>query len=349
MSEEKSEVPDVPVVPKLWDDDDEALSQKCRDLIATLPSQPYWKTHRIYLYQGFWHSKRVIQGVLNLQEHFQAHDSDIILVTLPKSGTTWLKALTYSVLNRKTHYPSLNRDPTLTSSSAHPLLSANPHDLVPFLELNLYLENNPDLSSFPSPRLFAAHLPYFPLPESIKSSKCKIVYMCRNPKDLLVSLWHFLTNALRTETQEGHKIEDLFGKFCNGMTLFGPFWDHMLGYYKESLRRPDKIIFLRYEDLKGEPFRVVKELAEFLGYGFSKEEENGDVIGDIVRLRLCSFENMSNLEVNKSAKAVSIGVKAKDFFRRGEVGDSNNFLTPNMIKQLDDIIEEKLGIHGLKF
>ncbi|XP_054792841.1 cytosolic sulfotransferase 12-like [Prosopis cineraria] len=342
MSEEQSKASGLPVViPKFWDEDDEALSQECRNLIATLPSEPYWKIYRLYQFQGFWHNKRVIQGVLNLHKHFQAHDSDIILVTMPKSGTTWLKALTYSLLNRKTHYPNTNLNPT------HPLLTTNPHDLVPFLELRLYLENNPDLSSFSSPRLFAAHLPHLPLPESVKSSRCKIVYLCRNPKDVLVSYWHFTSPFFKTESQAASNVvdEDLFEKFCQGKNPFGPFWDHILGYYKESLKRPEKVMFLSFEDLKGEPVRVLKELAEFIGYGFSKEEEN-DVVGDI--LKLCSFENLSNLEVNKSGK-VSSGVKSKNFFRRGTVGDSKNFLTLDMIKRLDDITEEKLGIHGLKF
>ncbi|WKA11030.1 hypothetical protein VitviT2T_028565 [Vitis vinifera] len=31
------------------------------------------------------------------QEHFQAQPSDIILSSAPKTGTTWLKALTFSI------------------------------------------------------------------------------------------------------------------------------------------------------------------------------------------------------------------------------------------------------------
>ncbi|XP_054785102.1 LOW QUALITY PROTEIN: cytosolic sulfotransferase 5-like [Prosopis cineraria] len=344
MSQEQSKASGLPVVPpKFWDGDDEALSQECRDLIATLPAEPYSKIHHLYQFQSFWHNKRVIQGVLNLQKHFQAHDSDIILVTMPKSGTTWLKLSLTLYLIAKPIIP-LNPDPIVTAP--HPLLTTNSHDLVPFLELHLYLENNPDLSSFLSPRLFATHLPYFPLPESIKSSRCKIVYLCRNPKDVLVSYWHF-TSEFRPDSHVSNVVDaDLFEKFCQGKNPYGPFWDQILGYYQESLKRPEKIMFLRFEELKSEPVRVLKELAEFLGFGFSKEEENGDAVGDI--LRLCSFGNLSNLEVNKSGKS-STGMTCKNYFRRGEVGDSKNFLTPDMIKRLDDITEEKLGIHGLKF
>lgn len=51
-------------------------------------------------------------------------------------------------------------------------------------------------------------------------------------------------------------------------------------------------MFLRFEDLKREPIKVLKDLAEFIGCGFSKDEVNGNVVEDI--LKLCSLENLSN-------------------------------------------------------
>ncbi|XP_054782712.1 cytosolic sulfotransferase 12-like [Prosopis cineraria] len=87
----------------LQEDDDESLSQECRDLIATLPSEPNRLMTRLYQFKGFWVSKKLMQAVLNCQNHFQAHDSDVLLVTLPKSGTTLLKALAFAIINRKAH------------------------------------------------------------------------------------------------------------------------------------------------------------------------------------------------------------------------------------------------------
>lgn len=339
MPAENSKPSDIPVLPDYLQEDD--LSQECRELIATLPSEPGWVANRLHQYQGFWHTTRQMQGVLNCQNHFQAHDSDILLITSPKSGTTWLKALTFAILNRKTSCPNLSNH-----LHPHPLLTTNPHVLVPFLELDLYLhKTKPDLSLLSSPRLFSSHLPYVSLPESMKWSACKIIYLCRNPKDIFVSLWHF-TNRLRPETRGLNSIEDTFDKFCRGVSLYGPFWDHMLGYYEASLERPDKIMFLRFEELKAEPVKVLKEIAEFIGYGFSKEEESGDTASDI--LRLCSFENLSNLEVNKNGK-LSSGEENKTFFRRGEVGDWKNYLSFEMIERLNMITQEKLEKHGLNF
>ncbi|KAF7827941.1 cytosolic sulfotransferase 12-like [Senna tora] len=320
------------------------LSQECKDLIATLPAESGWVATRLHQYQGFWHTTRQLQGVLACQAHFQAQDSDILLITTPKSGTTWLKALTFAVLNRNTHNPKLAQ--AQAQAQDHPLLTTNPHVLVPFLELDLYLRKNknPDLTSLPSPRLLASHLPYVSLPESAKKLGCKIVYLCRNPRDAFVSMWHF-TNRLRPESRGRNSLEETFDKFCRGVSLYGPFWEHVLGYYEESKKRPEEIKFLRFEEMKEKPNEVLKDVAEFMGCGFSEEEEKSGVIGEI--LKLCSFENLSNLEVNKSGKLWS-GEENKAFFRRGEVGDWENLLTPKMIQCLDAITEEKLGKHGLK-
>lgn len=112
-------------------DQEDELSDECKKLLSTLPKERGWSVSHIYNYQGFWAKPRVIQGVIACQQQFQAQDSDIILVTNPKSGTTWLKALLFTLVNRVKH-PILEQN--------HPLLIKNPHDLVPFLELTLYVD-----------------------------------------------------------------------------------------------------------------------------------------------------------------------------------------------------------------
>ncbi|GAB4840161.1 hypothetical protein Ancab_020925, partial [Ancistrocladus abbreviatus] len=292
-------------------------------------------TH-LYQYQGFWHTSRQLQGVLAFQKHFQSQVSDVLLVTTPKSGTTWLKAMIYAVANRKL-YPNIY---------LHPLLNYNPHDLVPFLELNVYYDINKvtDLSSLPSPRLFSSHLPISSLPKSAKDT-CKLVYLCRNPKDTFVSLWHF-TNKLRPCHLGSLPLGEAFQRFCRGVSLYGLFWYYVLGYWNESLENPKNVFFLKYEDIKEQPTFHLKRLAEFLGCPFSQEEEKTAVMEDI--LNLCSFNSLSNLEVNNSGKQAS-GEANHAFFRRGEVGDWANYLTPDMIEQFDQITEEKFRGSGFKF
>ncbi|CAL5399203.1 unnamed protein product [Camellia sinensis] len=243
-----------------------------------------WVVSHLYQYQGFWHPSRQLQGVIACQQRFQAQDTDILLVTTPKSDTTWLKAILLAIKNR-TCCPDMNR---------HPLLADNPHDLVPFLELKLYVDKQvPDLTSFTSPRLFATYLPFLSLPKYVTCSASKLVYLCRNPMDTFVSLHHF-TNKLRPPSLGPNILEDVFDMFCKGVCLYGPFWDHVLGYWKESLEKPQKVHFLKYEEMKEEPTIHLKRLAEFMRCPFSLEEETLGVVEEMSRL--------SSLEVNKNEK-----------------------------------------------
>ncbi|MBA0667736.1 hypothetical protein Goklo_000788 [Gossypium klotzschianum] len=98
--------------------------------------------------------------------------------------------------------------------------------------------------------------------------------------------------------------------------------------------------------MKEQPKLQLMKLAQFLGCPFSNEEETRGAVDGIQKL--CSFENLSNLEVNKTGKLAS-GEEYKAFFRRGEVGDAKNHLTPQMIEKLDQITEQKLHGYGLKF
>jgi len=325
-----------PIVPKYLKEDD--LGQECKDLIQTLPSVEGWIDPTFHEYLGFWFAPKILQGALSFQRHFQAIDTDIILVTNPKSGTTWLKALTFALKNRN-KYPNIHNN--------HPLLTSNPHVLVPFMEINLYYETNivPELNSLSPPRIFCTYNPYVLLPKSVKESNCKVVYLCRDPKDTFVSLWHF-SNKLRAQSRGTLPLEEAVESFCRGTTSYGPFWDHVLGYWKESLERSEKVMFLKYEEMKMKPNFVLKELAKFLGCPFSKEEESNGVVDDI--LNLCSFEKLSNLEINKNGK-ISSEIENKNFFRLGKVGDWKNLLTTEMVEQLNIVVEEKFGKHGLSF
>ncbi|KAK7317777.1 hypothetical protein RJT34_02288 [Clitoria ternatea] len=320
--------------------EEKELSNEWKEVIGSLRTEKGWVANHLHNYQGFWHNTRQLQGVLSCQKNFHAHDTDILIVTTPKSGTTWLKAWTFALLNR-------NQYPPNTQNPNHPLLTKNPHFLVPFLELNLYIDKDtlPNLFSFSSPRLFSTHLPYVSLPKSVKDSTCKIVYLCRDPKDTFVSLWHF-TNKLRPPSRGANSLEEAFDKFCRGVSLCGPFWAHLLGYWQKSLEEPKKIMFMRFEEMKMKPKFVLKELARFLGCPFSQEEEDEGVVDDI--LKLCSFDNLSNLQVNRDGK-LSSGEEHQAFFRLGQIGDWKNHLTTEMIQQLHTITEKQLAQQGLRF
>lgn len=315
---------------------EEELTQESKQLLISLPKERGWRTPNLYLFQGFWCQPKEIQATMSIQRNFKAQNSDIILASIPKSGTTWLKALAFAVINRRKF--SLNNQ--------HPLQTSNPHDLVPFLEYNFYANNQiPDLSQMTSPRLFATHMPFSALPSSVHRSDCRVVYICRNPFDTFVSIWHFLIK-LRPEALGPFCFEEAFDMYCKGIIGFGPYWDHMLGFWKESLEKPHKVLFLKYEDMKEDIHYNLKRLAEFLGFPFSQDEEKEGVVDEVAKL--CSFQKLKELDVNKYGKSIA-NIENKHLFRIGKVGDWVNHFTPEMVEQLSKVMEQNLSDSGLSF
>uniref|UniRef100_A0A2K1YFQ3 Sulfotransferase n=1 Tax=Populus trichocarpa TaxID=3694 RepID=A0A2K1YFQ3_POPTR len=263
----------------------------------TLPKVKGLRGNDYYLYQGFWYSSFFLEGLMSVQEHFNPQSTDIFLTSSPKTGTTWLKALAFAILTRS----------RLSGSTTSSLLTKMPHDCVPFLEY--HLAQNPSNRDLAIP-LLSTHVPYSCLPKSIISSSCKIIYICRDAKDAFA-----------------------FEMFCNGISVLGPYWDHVLGYWRARFEFPEKILFLTYEEMKIDTAAHVKKLAEFMGCSFTFEEEEEGEVQKIISM--CSFEKLSNFEVNKNGK-------------HREIGDWANHLTPEMGARLDDIMERKLKGSGLK-
>ncbi|XP_031286118.1 cytosolic sulfotransferase 15-like [Pistacia vera] len=300
-----------------------------------LPKAKNWNGVELCQYQGFWCQSKYLCGMIRFQRHFEAQDSDIILTTFPKCGTTWLKALIFTIANRSKY-----------SLKNSPLLSQGPHELVLYLDYDLFMRDPlPALEDFPKPRIFATHTPYPSLPNSIKNSNCRIVYICRNPLDQFVSHWKFMVRV-RVRNTEPISIDEAFEMACQGRQEFGPIWEQVLAYWKASKEEPHKVLFLKYEDLKENNKFYVKKLADFIGYPFTEDEEKQGKIEEISKF--CSFDNMSNLEVNKNG-AHPTGLKNDIFFRKGLVGDWKNYLTTSMSERLGKIIEEKLSGSGLTF
>ncbi|KAK6116887.1 hypothetical protein DH2020_049378 [Rehmannia glutinosa] len=246
-------------------DNTNSPKDEIHEVLQTLEQQTNWDGSPLFKYNGYWFPQHFFRPILSFQKHFKAKDSDIILASSPKSGTTWLKALAFSIVNRNV-YPN----------DQSPLLTCNPHALVPSLERHLYsLQENPDLEHIPNPRIFSTHMPFSSIrPDSIRDSECKTIY---------------------------------------GIHPYGPFWDHILESWNAHLKNPEKALFLKYEDLKQDTTFHIKKIAEFLGCPFSLEEEKQGLIEQIAKL--CSFENLKNLEVNKTGKIRGV-LKNSSFFRK---------------------------------
>ena len=70
---------------------------------------------------------------------------------------------------------------------------------VPFLERATHPRSaHLDINTLPSPRILKTHLLYNIIPKGTnEDSKCKFIYLARNPKDVAVSFFQFLTSLKR--------------------------------------------------------------------------------------------------------------------------------------------------------
>ncbi|KAJ1689678.1 hypothetical protein LUZ63_013833 [Rhynchospora breviuscula] len=321
----------------------EKTPEKHDALIATLPLQPVFERpfgigplHR--LYKGVWIPEEIIRGTLELQQCFKSRPTDIFLASFPKSGTTWLKAMIFFTLTR-TNY----------SLDQHPLSTHNPHQCVPYMEEEFATGRSKIIEVISSPRVMNTHLPYALLPDSIKESGCRIVYVWRDPKDVLVSRWYFAQKILGG-ADKMVTFDRFYEFFYQGQNSFGPIWNHVLGYWEERKRRPEEILFLKYEHILQEPVKSAKQLAHFMGCPFSETEENQGVVEQIVEL--CSIKKLKDFDVNKdsdlSTSKFNVHISNAYYFRKGETGDWKSHMTREMAERLDTLIEEKFKGSGLQ-
>uniref|UniRef100_A0ACD5YD96 Uncharacterized protein n=1 Tax=Avena sativa TaxID=4498 RepID=A0ACD5YD96_AVESA len=320
------------------------------DLVPALPLETRCPPFALRQYGGFWLPEAALRrGIPALHAGFVPRPEDVLLASFPKSGTTWLMSLAFATAHRATHPPF---------SGDHPLCRSNPHDIVQFLEVGAALAGRTDaavaeLEALPSPRVLATHLPYSLLPARVHAAS-RIVYVCRDPKDALVSYWLFTRSASGSVgvDAESLPLQQAFELFREGRCFYGPQWRHVLEYWEASRRRASlaavaNVLFLRYEEMLLDPAGNLRAMAEFMGCGFSEEEVAGGVVDEIVEL--CSLEKLRSMEANRSGRRNASGIRSDAFFRKGAAGDWRSHMSPEMGRMVDEAVEDALRGSGFSF
>ncbi|KAH8261213.1 hypothetical protein KR044_005352, partial [Drosophila immigrans] len=230
-----------------------------------LPLKQDWSTRWCTL------PERYMDGWIDRITNFETRESDVYVVTYMKAGTTWMQELSWLLLNN------------LDFSSA-----ANKHSVkrCPFIEFSsmvdrpLVGDSINAVNETASPRVIKSHLPTQLLPRQIFQSNRKIIYVARNPKDLIVSAFPFV-NA--TGMWKGD-LNTFIDEFLDDKLHYCSYWSHVVDFWR--IRTNPNVFFVTYEEMKRDLKEVIERLCKFLGVNDLTESEM------IQLVEYVSFNNM---------------------------------------------------------
>ncbi|XP_036270935.1 amine sulfotransferase-like isoform X2 [Pipistrellus kuhlii] len=276
-------------------------------------------------YKGYnFVSSLIDPDFLENLDDFEIRDDDVFIITYPKSGTIWTQQI-LSLIYFEGHR---NRTENLSTL-----------DRVPFLEYNI---RKTDYLKRPSPRLFCSHLPYYLVPKGLKRKKAKIVYVYRNPKDVMTSYFHFSNVVVTLEAE--NDMEYLMKRFLDGNVLGSRWFDHIRGWYEHI--HDFNILFMMYEEMKKDLRSSVLKISRFL----EKELSEADVEAIV---KQATFQNMkSDPKANyDEILKHEVGTRTDEghFLRKGTVGDWKHHFTVEQNERFDKIFQRNMKDFPLKF
>uniref|UniRef100_A0A8C4TPJ8 Sulfotransferase n=1 Tax=Erpetoichthys calabaricus TaxID=27687 RepID=A0A8C4TPJ8_ERPCA len=262
-------------------------------------------------------------------EKFQAKADDILIATYPKAGTTWMIEIMDSI-----RQGGITKEITTIPS----------HERTPFLELSsmgtLPAGKSLYASDMPSPRLVKTHLPFQLVPQSFWDKGCKVIYVARNAKDILVS--YFFFHKITPILPHAGTWDDFFESFLSGNVVWGSWFDHVTGWW--DVREKHQILYVFYEDILQDPMREVERVARFLGHTL----DNG-TIQEIVKHT--SFNMMKDNPMTNFSRMPTciVDVRISPFMRKGQVGDWKNHFTVAQNQRFEEEYRRRMAKTSLRF
>lgn len=234
-------------------------------------------------------------------------DSDVFLVSYPKSGNTWLRFLLGNyITDGKCDF-------------------TNSHLIIPDVDYN------PEaILNCMSPRIIKSHQPF---PQPYK----RVVYLVRDGRDVAVSYFHYMKKYGRLN--KNLEFQDYLPQFIDGtLDSYGSWGNHVKSWVNSST---ENFIVIKYEDLKSNPLPILRRVIEFCGLKVDENKILAAIESSDVR-RMQSLEKKQHNNVS----LLSNSDPSMLFVRKGIVGDWENYFSPLMLDQFLDRFGEVLRDQG---
>jgi hypothetical protein len=184
---------------------------------------------------------------------YRAGAGDVFVATQMKCGTTWMQQLVYEVLSR-------GRGDLGDAGGRHL------YAVSPWIEASysVRLEDAPRLG--PSGRrVIKTHMPTRLLPIA---PDARYVYVTRHPVACFASCADFVAMLAGPASPTRGKLLDWF---CSERMWWGPWPDHVDGWWRAALAHPN-VLFVHFEEMKADLTGTVERVAAFLDEPLSAEE-----------------------------------------------------------------------------
>ena len=187
--------------------------------------------------------------------NYRPDEGDVFVVTQMKCGTTWMQQIVYEVLMRGRG--NLGDDGARHIYAVSPWIEAS--WAVP-------LDDAPRLGERKM-RLIKSHMPAKLLPIN---DKARYVYVTRHPAACFASCADFIDMLVGAVAPSRERLADWF---CSERMWWGPWPDHVEGWWRAAQEQPN-VLFVHFEEMRKDLGMVVDRVAALLGVKLSAEERD---------------------------------------------------------------------------
>lgn len=265
---------------------------------------------KIHKYKGVTFSGFTPKEFLEVIPDVEIREDDILIASYPKSGTHWIWETALLIL--------ANGDKEEIDRGS---MIATPLEFVCIPDINA-----PTYKVFEqakSPRVVLTHLPWQFLPKQVtEQKKGKILYIVRNPKDIIASASRFF-HAQSGEEKDEKMWQFILKNFCEGELSSGDWHDHVSGYLKH--KENENVFITTYEEMKLNFSSVAESMAKFLGKDLDEEALRKVTEHATVKGMKKSYDD---IEKNQPKGAfITKAMGNNSFIRKGVIGSWKNMFT----------------------